>query len=78
MAKRAARKLFDEVSFGLAGEFVAVQGNDEEVLDVLADDLAVVPPEGRNGIKDKRERVQTNVPKLLITISNVLFERGDL
>lgn len=78
VTKRAAREPFDGVSLGLAGEFVAVQRYDEEVLDVFADDFAVVAPEGRDGIKEKREGVKTNVPKLLISVSNVFFQRGDL
>lgn len=78
MAKRATRELFNRVSFRLASKFVTVQRNDEEILDILADDLAVVSPEGRDGIEDKREGVQTNIPKLLITVSNVLIQGGDL
>ena len=78
VAKRAARELLDGVSFRLASEFVPVQGNDEEVLNVLADDLAIVPPEWRNGIEDKCEGIQTNIPKLLIMISNIFIQGGDL
>ena len=78
VANRAARELFDGVSLGLAGEFVTIQRYDEEVLDVLADDLAVVAPEGRDGIEEKRESIQTNVPELLITVSNVFFQGSDL
>lgn len=78
VAKRATRELFNRVSFRLASKFVTVQRNDEEILDILADDLAVVSPEGRDGIEDKREGVQTNIPKLLITVSNVLIQGGDL
>ena len=72
MAQRAAGKLLDGVSLGLAGELVAVPGNDEEVLYVLTDDLPVVPPEGSNSIQKECECVQPDVPELWVLIPIVL------
>ncbi len=73
VAERTSRKALDWISFGLAGEFVTVPGDDEEVLHVFADDLAVVAPKRRDGVEQKRERVQPEVPELLIVIAVVLF-----
>ena len=78
MAQRAAGKLLDGVSLGLAGELIAVPGNDEEVLYVLADDFPVVPPEGSNSIQKECECVQPNVPELLVSVPVGLFQSDNL
>ena len=50
VAKRASREVLNAVSLGLAREFVPVPGDNEEVLYIFSNDLAVVPPEWGHGI----------------------------
>ncbi len=45
MSKRASRDVLDGIAFGFSSELVAVEGDDEEILDVDAERLAVGSPE---------------------------------
>lgn len=45
MAEGASGHLGERVPFGLAGKFVSVQRNDEEIPNVFPNSLTVVPPE---------------------------------
>ena len=51
MSKGAARKLGDGISLSFTSELVPVPRHDQEILDVNTDDLAVVSPNGRNGVE---------------------------
>lgn len=57
MAKRTSRKRFDRISFGFSCKFVPVPRDDEEVLDVFTNDLAVVSPEWCDGVQKESQRI---------------------
>ena len=57
MAKGSSREGLDRISLCLSCKFVPVPGDNEKVLDVFADDFAVVAPEWCDSIEEKGECV---------------------
>ena len=78
MTERSSRQMFNVVSFRFASELVPVPRNNEEILYILSDAFTVRPPEWRDGVEEERECVHTYLPKLLVVVTIVLFESGDL
>lgn len=68
----------DRVSFRFAGEFVAIEGDDQKLLQVISDDLAIRSPEGCDSVQEKRERVHAKLPKLLVLVFVALFQSNDV
>ena len=52
MTKRTFREVENRISFGLPGKFVAIEWDDQEVLDVFSYGFPICPPKGGDGIKD--------------------------
>lgn len=76
--ERAPGEMFDRVPPRLAREFVAVPGDDKEILHVFADDLAVVSPDRRDRVEQERECLHAEVPDPLVTVAVAFFERDKL
>jgi hypothetical protein len=75
---RAPWKASNRVSFGLASEFVAVQGDDEEIADVFSDRLAIGPPQRRHSVQEDGQGVHAKVVETLISIPIALFQGYDM
>lgn len=76
--ERTRREAADWIPLGLPGKLITVPRDDEEVLNVLPYDLAVVAPKRCHGIEQEGESVEAEFPKLLIVVTIALFESDGL
>jgi hypothetical protein len=74
MAERPLRQACDEVSLWLSRELVAIPRDDQEVLNVNSNRLAVAPPKRSDRVQQEGQRVHTDVPELLVPVPILLFE----
>ena len=76
MTERPSRQAHDRISLRLARELIAVPRDNQEVLNVNANRLAVAPPERSDRIQHEGQHVHTDIPELLVPIPVLLFEGG--
>jgi len=76
MSKRPPRQASDGISLQLSRKLVTIPRDDQKVLNVNADRLAVAPPKRRDRVQQEGQRVHTDVPELLVPIPVLLFEGG--
>ena len=62
MSNRTRGESFDRIPLGLASELVPIPRDDEEVLNVLSYDFAVVAPERCHGIEQESEGIEAELP----------------
>jgi hypothetical protein len=58
----------DGVSLALSGEFISVDWDNQEVLDVFPDGFAIRPPEWSDCVQENREGIHTQLPDLLVLV----------
>ena len=72
------RERLDGVPIWLSCELVSIPWDNEEVLHVLANDLAIVAPERSDGVQQQSKGIKTDIPQLLIVIAVIFLESDDL
>lgn len=76
MSERSFRQRGDGISLRLTRKLVTVPRDNQEVLDVDADRLAVAPPEWSDRVQQEGQHVHADVPELLVSIPIFLVESG--
>lgn len=74
--RRSFWKGVERVALRFACEFIAVQGDDEEIPDVFPDGFTIGAPKRRHSIQDECQSIHPKLPKLLILIL-ITFLEGD-
>lgn len=78
MAEGTFRDADNRVPLWFPSELIAVEGNDEKILHVFSYGFPICAPEWSDSVQNDSQRVQAELPQLLILILVTLFQGNDL
>lgn len=78
MSEGTSRNVLDGIALCFSSELVAVKGDDEEILDVDAESLAVSSPERSDIVQQERQSIHTEFPYLLVLVLVAFLQRNNV
>ena len=74
MPERSFRQSGDRVSLQLSGELVAIPWDNQKVLNINPNRLAIAPPKRSDRVQQESQRIHTDVPELLVPVLVLLLK----
>ena len=74
MSERPFRQPVDRISLRLSGELVAIPRDNQKILNVNPNCLAIAPPKWSDRVQQESQRIYTDVPELLVPILVLLLK----